>query len=525
MINPSPMKPPSPDNSSLSSPLPSLPRGGVTSVTKVSVTSGESPLIDIERLRQAQRAWAATPLRDRLQVVRRLRHFLGVQARSLAQTVKLPQRTELAVTLASEVMPLAEACRFLEKNAGRILQTQKHSPRGQALWLRSHRLEIHHEPLGIVLILGPANYPLLLAGVQLIQALVAGNAVMVKPGEGGQPCMKRLTELLHESGLPGDLLLVLDESVNSAQAALRLPPDKVFLTGSATTGRQVLGELAHTLTPAVMELSGCDAVIVREDADLDLVVRALTFGLTINGSATCIAPRRVFVHQSLADRLAQQLKAALQPFAAIPISKRAAGQVRELVTQAIAHGAVPLLWEPPPPAPVNDAENRLKPVLITHAQPTMRLLQADLFAPVLSLVSVRDDAHAIELVHQCPYALGATVFGTSAQTSVLAQRLNVGCVVINDMIAPTADPRLAFAGRRQSGFGTTRGEAGLLEMTQPKAIVITRGKFKPHLLPPKPDDADMLQLYLQMAHAQHWTDRFKALRQLMQLLLRRTNNQ
>ncbi len=526
------MKPPAPDNSSFSSSLPpSLPRSGGASLTQVSVQPGESTGIDIERLRQAQQAWAATPLRERLQVMRRLRHALAEQSRELAMTVQLPQRPDVAVTLASEVMPLAEACRFLQKNAARILRPQKHTPRGQALWLRGHHLEIHHEPLGVVLILGPSNYPLLLAGVQVIQALTAGNAVMVKPGEHGQPCMRRLAELLRESGLPSDLLMVLDESVQSAKAALRLPPDKVFLTGSATTGRRVLHELADTLTPAVMELSGCDAVLVREDADLELVVRALTFGLNINGSATCIAPRRVFVHHRLADRLAQQLTTAWQVIAAQPISSRVAVQVRELVTEAIAQGAVPLLWEPPAPPPAQPPEvathtaattpHTLKPVLLTHAQPTMRLLQADLFAPVLSLISVRDDAHALELMQQCPYALGATVFGSTAAAQQLAQRLNVGCVVINDMIAPTADPRLPFAGRKQSGFGVTRGAAGLLEMTQPKAIVVTRGKFKPHLLPAKPDDADMLQYYLQLAHGQHWSGRFKALRSLMRLLLRR----
>ncbi len=172
----------------------------------------------------------------------------------------------VADTLVSEVLPLAEACRFLEREARWILAPQRLSTHARPFWLRRVTAETRREPLGVVLIIAPANYPLFLPGVQALQALAAGNAVLWKPAAGGMAAAEALRDVLVGCGLDPALLQLLDESPQAAADAIAAGVDKVFLTGSAATGTAVLSQLAAHRTPAVMELSGCDAVFVLPGA-------------------------------------------------------------------------------------------------------------------------------------------------------------------------------------------------------------------------------------------------------------------
>ncbi|MEM8681077.1 MAG: aldehyde dehydrogenase family protein, partial [Planctomycetota bacterium] len=149
-----------------------------------------------------------------------------------------------------------------------------------------------------------------------------------------------------------------------------------------------------------------------------------------------------------------------------------------------------------------------RPVVLTHVSPQEELAQADLFEPVLSVIVVASADEALQLNAACPYALGATVFGSPKSAHAFARRIDTGCVVINDMIAPTADPRISFGGRKQSGFGVTRGAAGLEAMTQIKTIVHQRSRWKPHLDTPSPYDAGLLHGFLQACHGGSWGERW-----------------
>jgi acyl-CoA reductase-like NAD-dependent aldehyde dehydrogenase len=453
--------------------------------------------------RQAQPAWAAQPLPQRLSVIRRLRHRIAQQPERLAQHVPPMAQRALADTLVAEVLPLLEACRYLEREAPRILAPQRLRRRGRPLWLHGVELELRRESLGVVLIMAPANYPLLLPGVQMLQALVAGNAMLLKPGAGGGAAAVALVQHLEDAGLDRRLVQVLSETPAAAQTAIATGVDKVLLTGSATTGAAVLTMLAPHLTPAVLELSGCDAVFVRADADLELVIRALTFSLRLNGGATCIAPRRVFVARPLAAALESGLVCAVQAMAPCTVAPAVTTLVRELVADACAQGARHLTGDFLP-------DHAMTPVLVADATPAMRLLQADVFAPVLALVPVQDDDDALAAAAPCPYALGATVFGQDQAARALAQRVRAGVVLVNDIIVPTADPRLPFGGRGQSGFGVTRGAAGLLELTCLKVVAIRHGRWRPHYAPPLAQDEALFRAYIAAAHSASFWERLVA---------------
>ena len=258
-------------------------------------------------MRRTQATWAAVPVRTRLQVIRRFRHLLAEQAESAAISAVGGSLNTVAGILTSEVIPLADAGRFLERAGENLLAPRRVGCRGRPLWLGGVTSAVHREPFGLVLVIAPSNYSIFLPGVQLLQAFAAGNAVLLKPGSGGTASARELARLLAAAGLPASLLRVLPESPEAAHVAIQAGVDKVFFTGSAATGNRILAQLAPRAVPSAMELSGCDSVIIRADADLELVVRALSFGLRLNFGQTCIAPRRVFVARAVATELEGRL--------------------------------------------------------------------------------------------------------------------------------------------------------------------------------------------------------------------------
>jgi len=324
-------------------------------------------------------------------------------------------------------------------------------------------------------------------------------------------------------GLPEGVMQVLPELPEAAGLVIRHGVDKVFLTGSASTGRALSHELAESTTPSVMELSGCDAVFVLENADPNLVSDCLLLGLTFNQSQTCMAPRRVFVRHSQADEILRLLKLKLENRARSTLVQRdkkkrldplpsdpTTALVRfptlatrrdriheQWIAAAVAEGAELVVGSMAGGGP----EVRAEVTILDRVTSEMAVAQKDLFAPVLSIIRVESDLQALKENSKCPFALCATVFGSARRCQEFARRVPTGCVVINDMIVPTADPRVPFGGRNMSGHGKTRGRAGLMEMTQLKAIVVARRWFKPHLQQPTLADSHVLEQLIRLEHA------------------------
>lgn len=402
--------------------------------------------------RGEQSRWALTPLHERLRIIRELRHLIAENADALADAAGAVSGRPLAEKLVSEVLPLADACRWLERNAARVLATRRCGKRGRPFWMQGVSFEVQRQPFGVVLVIGPGNYPLFLPAVHALHALVAGNAVLLKPAPSTREVALVFSRLARDAGLDSALLTILPESVEAARHAIADGVDKVVFTGSSENGRDVLAALAETNTPSVMELSGQDAVLVFADADLDLVVRALRFGTRLNDGETCIAPRRLVVVQSIADDLLARLSAARVP--------------RFLIER------------------------------------------------------VRDDDVAVQRANAADFALGASIFSRDlAQARAIAAQLKTGFVLINDLIVPTADPRMPFGGVKASGFGSTRGDEGLLEMTFPHVVAVRRGHRHPHFDEPEKNDAHLFATYIRAAHGRH---RLAAIREFIGALIAKT---
>ncbi len=401
------------------------------------------------KMRAAHAQWLLKSIPDRLAIVRALRHLIAENADTLAAATTAVNNRPLAEKLASEVLPLADACRWLERNAARVLAPRREGKRGRPLWLRSFTFEVQRQPFGVVLVIGPGNYPLFLPAIHSLHALVAGNAVLLKPAPGAREVALAFARLATEAGLDPALLEVLPDAAAAAHDAISTGVDKVIFTGSSENGRDVLALLADSNTPSVMELSGEDAVIVLADADLDLVARALRFGARLNAGETCIAPRRLIIDESVTDQL---------------------------------------------------------------------LALPDL--PALAPERVRNSAEAVACVNTGSHGLGASIFSRDIDAArQLAAQIKTGFVLINDLVVPTADPRLPFGGVKASGFGTTRGAEGLLEMTFPHVIGFRRERRHPHFDESTPGDAHLFTTYIRAAHGTH---RFAAWREFLGAIIHRT---
>ncbi len=456
--------------------------------------------------RLAQRAWSKTSIEARLGVIRRARQEMARASAKLVDAMPADLPRTRADSLVAEVLPLLAACRFLEREAKRILRPRRLGGGGRPVWLSGVDTVVQRVPLGVVLVIAPSNYPLFLGGVQALQALAAGNAVVWKPGADGRPVALRFAMALERAGLPENLLLVTGDSTADGREAIRSGVDKVIFTGSAETGRQVLEMAADTATPVVAELSGCDAVIVLPSADVARVLDAIAFGMRLNGSRTCMAPRRLFLVGGGHGELIARLRERFAGMAGVRLATRTKTLLIELIDEALRQGAMVHgdvdAWS-------------MRPVLVENGAPAMRIAQADVFAPVLTVLEALDADAVAGMDKLCPFGLTAAIFGDVAEAKRLATRLEVGTVLINDLIVPTADPRVPFGGRRGSGFGSTRGAEGLLEMTAPRVVAVRRGRESRHFEPTGEAHEALFDGMIRLSHGDSFGERLAGLKAML----------
>ncbi|RJS94276.1 aldehyde dehydrogenase family protein [Salinisphaera sp. Q1T1-3] len=463
----------------------------------------------IAAARGAQRAWQALPRSRRARLIGRIRHTLAEQADEVVAAVGDRFDRGPAETLTAEIIPLADAARFIQRSAARVLAPRRVGRAGRPAWLWGVRGRIERIPHGVVAIIAPGNYRLLLAGVQILQALAAGNAVVVKPAPGAAAPLVWLRAALIAAGLPADLFQLLDDETATGRALAGARIDKLVLTGARATGQAVARQLAARAVPAALELSGDDAVFVLDSADIEMTARSIVWGMGLNGGATCIAPRRIYVAAGRYPALVAALNEALAQAPARTVAEAPFAIAHRAIADAAAAG-----WHVLGRAPGSDTPH-MAPCILAHAEADRPALPGDLFAPAASMIAVADIDEALRRDQSSRYALGAAVFGAPAAAHALADRLDAGMITINDLVVPTADPRVPFAGGRGSGYGATRGLEGLRAMTRPRVIMRRHTRARPHLAPPRPRDAALFKAYLGIAHGRRLAGRWAALKALL----------
>jgi len=469
---------------------------------------------DVAKCRVSQASWAQTPLRERLACVRKLRHLLVDRVDRLCLTVTQDIGRPAHEVLATDVLPTADALQFLEKHATRILRAKRIPGSMRPWWLLGERETICRRPLGIVGIIGTWNYPILLNAVSLAQAFVAGNGMVWKPSELTPVFAEFLHELFLQAGFPAELFVRLPADRESGTLLVEADVDHVIFTGSANVGRKIAARLGERLIPCTLELSGCDAMFVLDDADTILAARAAWFGSTINVGQTCLAVRRAFVHRSKYEIFLEKLRALGKSRHPEPLALIGqATQAERLVKEAVAAGATLLIGDT---ANAADDPPRFSPTIVIDAKPSMAICQEASFAPLLAVLPFDNDDELFAMNEACSYGLGASVFtGNTKRGELLAGKLRVGSVSINDVVVGTAHPATGFGGVRHSGWGVTRGEEGLLALTVPQVVTRRLGKFRPHFDSHDPALYIIMRGLLEWAHASRWRSRWQGFRKMI----------
>ncbi len=424
--------------------------------------------------------------------VRRFRRSVADHADSLCRVVAEEMGKSEFEALTGDVLPLLACCRWLEKRGGRLLRPRR--VRGGAFWQFGQRHEVRREPLGHVAIIATWNYPVQLLGIQLVHALAAGNRVTVKPSEKSPRAQSMLIELARNAGVSSGAISITDPSREAGAAMLRNQRfDHIVFTGSTEVGRAIAEHAATTLTPTTLELSGRDSAFVLADADVQLAAESIWNGVAMNGGQTCMAPRRVFVERSIY----RDFLSALAPHAASArprtlISADAAARAGQLAREAIERGGRSLSGIADPPTGAT-----IYPIAIADCPADAELVAGDHFGPAVAIVPVDSIDEALDVHRRCPQHLATSIFsGSLHRAKSLAARCGSSIITINDCILPTAHPAVALAGSRESGWGVSRGEAGLLAMTRPVQVAITRPRLRPDVQPPTRKAARLMQRFV-----------------------------
>jgi acyl-CoA reductase-like NAD-dependent aldehyde dehydrogenase len=410
-------------------------------------------------------------IRDRRAWLRRFGDTLGRHVDELCTLVSSELGKSEWEVLSTELMPLVASVKWHRRSLRRALRPR--TLRGGAIWQLSQRHRLHRVPKGTVGIIATWNYPLQLLGIQLVQAIAAGNRVVVKPSEQAPRSQLRLLELARDAGLDGDRLRWTEATREAGAQLLEEPLDHVIFTGSTEVGRIVARTCADRLISSTLELSGRDSALVLADADPELAARSIWNGVVMNAGQTCMAPRRVLVDHSVSVRFTDELARLSKCTEPVRMVRpEEVSHCLRLVRDAEAAGGRSLADHA---EPVD--ERTIRPTAVVDSPPDCELSAGRHFGPVLAVTSCQDLDEMLELHGACGQKLATSVYARSReQVGQLTEVLGSGVVTFNDTVVPTGHPAAPITGRGESGWGASRGLEGLLELTRP--VVVSRtGSF------------------------------------------------
>lgn len=422
----------------------------------------------------ASRQQIEVPLPLRRDRMRRMRSLIEQNAPALAEAVQAdfgvrsPQLTEVA-----DFLVLRALLSDLEK---RLVAWTKPRRVPTPLYLQPASAHIQRQPLGVIGVIGPWNYPIQLTLGPAVTALAAGNRVMIKPSELTPHSSALLAELLHQA-FASDELCVVQGGADVAHEFASLPFDHLLFTGSTAVGRKVAAAAAANLTPTTLELGGKSPCIVDASVNLADAALKIAHGKLLNAGQTCIAPDYLMLPRGMESAFEQAYGAAVQrlfptiagnPDYAAILTDRHHARLQALISEAQAGGArVVTLGQG------LESARQMAPTLVYDVPEGSRLMQEEIFGPVLPVLVYDRLDDAVDHINARPRPLALYWFGTdTAARDRVLQRTVSGGVSVNDTLMHIAHENLPFGGVGESGWGAYHGEAGFLRFTQQKPVLV-----------------------------------------------------
>jgi succinate-semialdehyde dehydrogenase/glutarate-semialdehyde dehydrogenase len=433
---------------------------------------------------EAQMAWRRVPAAERRRRFAALLETLLDRADELARTITAETGKPLVEAYTAEIFICAESARWIGRNADRVLGVERlRTP----LLIAFKRGRVINEPLGVVGVISPWNFPLGVPFTQVAAVVGMGNAAVLKPSELTPLTGEWVARLFREAGFPPDLVQVVHGARDAGRAVVEADGlAKIVFTGSADAGRAVAAEAAPLLRPVTLELGGKDPLLVFADCDFDRAVAGAVWGSFTNCGQVCAGAERIYVERPLYERFVERLASKahklrtgrgedpdvdLGPL----ITEAQRERVEDLVDDARGNGADVVTGGGRPHTGLPGWF--FEPTVLTGERIGGRVSDEELFGPVVTVEPFDTEHEAVSLANGSPYGLGASVWTTdAARARRVSMALDAGSVWTNDLAYSYFFAQAPWGGRKSSGYGRTHGLPGLRELVSPKYVDIDSGR-------------------------------------------------
>ncbi len=432
----------------------------------------------VDDVAEVQPFWGELSLQDRGRYLRRAAELLAADVDEVARLLCSEQGKPITEAYTMEVVPTIDALHWIAEEGPEILDDQQ-IRMGQGLFL-GKKARFSFEPLGVVGVIAPWNYPWSIPFGEVAIALMAGNGVVLKPASLTPLLGERIRETFEKAGLPDGLIRVLHGGGEVGQAICESSVRKIFFTGSVGVGYTVGKTCAGLMKGAVLELGGKDPAIVCADAELANAVSGIVWGGFANAGQTCSGIERVYVVEEVAERFVEAVRRETEALAVgdpqsydIEVGPMVSPDqyelVNELVDDALSNGAERLCGGPTEVA--GSPGSYIAPTVLVGVNHEMRIMREEIFGPVLPIVTVAGEEEAIELANDSDFGLGASIWTRDRRKGErMARRIESGMVWINDHSYSHAAIQCAWGGVKDSGLGRSHSKFGFYECVEIKNV-------------------------------------------------------
>jgi acyl-CoA reductase-like NAD-dependent aldehyde dehydrogenase len=432
----------------------------------------------VDEVAEVQPFWAQLSLADRARYMRAAADVLVDEVDDLAEMLTREQGKPRLESYTMEILPTIDLLHWCADNGPEILADEKVSY--PQVFLKQKSSFFAYEPLGVVGVIAPWNYPWSIPFGEVAIALMSGNGVVLKPASLTPLLGERIRRTFEKAGLPEGLVRTVHGGGAIGQALCESSARKIFFTGSVEVGRRVSEICGSQMKGCVLELGGKDPQIVCADANLANAISGAVWGGFANAGQTCSGIERVYVVSDVADRFLEGVVRETERLTVADplqwtteigpmVSDEQATSVTELVDDAIASGAERLTGGPREVPGFSGSF--IRPTVLTGVNHEMRIMREEIFGPVLPIVVVEDEAEAVELANDSRFGLGASVWTRDRRKGTrIARRIEAGMVWINDHSFTHGACQCAWGGVKASGLGRSHSKFGFYECVDVKNV-------------------------------------------------------
>lgn len=435
----------------------------------------------VEKAKKASIFWSTLPWEERAKYIIKAKDYILKNLDSIAELITKENGKPLVEAITAELLPVLELMTHYAKNKEEILTREEINLGKWAFLNKSSYLE--YQPLGVIAIISPWNYPFSIPMGQVVTALITGNTVVLKPSEQTPLIGLEIYNIFKNVGLPDDVLNVITGFGKTGADIIEARVNKVIFTGSVATGKKIMAKASENLTPVVLELGGKDPMIVFKDINMDIVSSGAVWGAFTNSGQVCASVERLYVHENIADEfiyeVAKKTKKLKQGFGldksndlGAMISLEQMGIVSDHIDDAVKRGAKIITGGKRNP---NFEGFFFEPTILTKVDHSFKIVAEETFGPILPIMTFKTEEEAIKLANDSKYALTASIWTNNiSKAKKMASKIEAGTVSINDCLTSFALCQTPWGGPKDSGIGRTHGKIGLMEFLNPKHIHVDK---------------------------------------------------